>query len=109
MAGADAVMMRRHRISVVTAARSHRARRVRPSPFQQVSPEIVVTRDAAATRSSAVGAGAESRSGTASPNPRESRFDRFISRIPLLRHLRKHPPADETESALAASAGCATG
>jgi hypothetical protein len=27
----------------------------------------------------------------------ESRLDRFISRIPLLRRWRKHPPADGSE------------
>jgi hypothetical protein len=72
---------------------------VRPSPFEHLEPEIVVTQTLppheVAARASAPVAAPEPVA-LAEP-PRESRLGRFLSRIPLLRHLRKHPPADESE------------
>lgn len=71
----------------------------RPSPFEHVEPVIVVTqtlpapaRAIAPKQAEAVGASVA----VAEPAS-ESRLDRFISRIPLLRRWRKHPPADGSE------------
>ena len=72
---------------------------VRPSPFERVAPDLVVTQ----TRPVPVLApGAPALELVAAPEPvaeppRESRLDRVISRIPLLRRLRKHPQSDENE------------
>ena len=66
----------------------------RPSPFQHVEPEIVVTQTLPAPvivpKPAAVGVA------VAEP-PGESRLARWIGRIPLLGRWRKHPPADGTE------------
>ena len=71
---------------------------LRPSPFQHQDPEIEVTQTlpvhAVAARASVPVAAPEP---VASAEPqRESRLGRWISRIPLLRHLRKAPPSVET-------------
>ena len=68
---------------------------VRPSPFEHVDPEIEVTQTlpvhAVATRMPEPVASEP----VASAAPQsESRLGRWISRIPLLRHLRKAPPSD---------------
>ncbi len=65
----------------------------RPSPFDRVTPEIVVTeaRPAPVITVSAPVPAAE-----AEP-PKEGRFERVLSKIPLLRRLGKHPASDETE------------
>ena len=71
---------------------------VRPSPFEHVDPEIEVTQTLPVH---AVAARVPSPEpvGTASAGPQqESRLGRFLSRIPLLRHFRKHPPADESDT-----------
>jgi hypothetical protein len=75
---------------------------VRPSPFEHVDPEIEVTQTlpvhAVAARQPVPEASPEA-GRTASAEPQtESRLGRFLSRIPLLRHFRKHPPSDESES-----------
>lgn len=66
----------------------------RPSPFERVEPEIVITqvRSAAMEPAPAVAA---PRVGEADDRP--SGFHSFLSKIPLLRRLQKHPPAGETE------------
>ena len=73
---------------------------VRPSPFQHMDPEIEVTQTlpvrAVAARAPVPEPVAE-RAPVAEPQ-KESRLGRWISRIPLLRHLRKAPPSDETPS-----------
>jgi hypothetical protein len=71
---------------------------VRPSPFERVAPEIEVTQ----TRPAPVPVASERVAATLEPvaaaaPPRESRLDRIISRIPLLRRLQKHPPSEETQ------------
>ena len=74
---------------------------VRPSPFEHVDPEIEVTQTLPVH---AVAARATTPESVAAPerasaeSPKESRLDRFLSRIPLLRHFRKHPPADESDT-----------
>ena len=100
MAGADAVLMRRHPVSVRPRAPAS-VQPARPSPFEHVAPEIAVTQKLPA---SAVSARAPAPETIAAPEavafvepPRESGLSRFISRIPLLRHLRKRPRPDETE------------
>ena len=69
---------------------------VRPSPFQHMDPEIEVTQTlpvrAVAARAPVPEPVAE-RAPVAEPQ-KESRLGRWISRIPLLRHLRKAPPSD---------------
>jgi hypothetical protein len=70
---------------------------MRPSPFERVEPEIEVTQ----TRPKPVLVASEPAPtpqpvATAEP-PKEGRFDRMISRIPLLRRLQKHPQSDGTE------------
>ena len=68
---------------------------LRPSPFEHVDPEIEVTQTlpvhAVAAREPAPSPDPVR---TSSESPKESRLGRWISRIPLLRHLRKHPPSD---------------
>ena len=98
MAGADAILMRRHPVSVRPQPRAS-VQLVRPSPFHHVTPEIQVTQTlpvhAVAARAPMQVAASEP---VASAEPqRESRLGRWISRIPLLRHFRKHPPPDESE------------
>ena len=97
MAGVDAVMMRRNPVSVRPQPRAT-VQPVRPSPFQHVAPEIEVTQTlpvhAVAAREPAP---APVRT-TSAEGQKEGRLGRFLSRIPLLRHFRKHPPADEGES-----------
>jgi hypothetical protein len=70
---------------------------LRPSPFQHVEPEIEVTQ----ARPVPVIAVREPVSvlepAAAVELPKESRLDRMISRIPLLRRFGKHPQADGTE------------
>jgi len=71
----------------------------RPSPFEHTTPEIVVTQTRPAPAEPVPATlGAAPRA--ASEEPKESRLDRFISKIPLFRRLRKHPPADETQPRL---------
>jgi hypothetical protein len=67
----------------------------RPSPFEHTTPEIVVTQmlPPPALPVSETVAPPER---VAEP-PKESRLDRFISKIPLFRRLRKHPPEDENQ------------
>ena len=68
----------------------------RPSPFEHTTPEIVVTQ----TRPAPVlpVSGTVTTPERAAPEPpKVSRLDRFISKIPLFRRLRKHPPGDETQ------------
>jgi hypothetical protein len=69
---------------------------VRPSPFQHMDPEIEVTQTlpvhAVAARAPVPEPVAE-RAPVAEPQG-ESRLGRWISRIPLLRHFRKHPPSE---------------
>jgi hypothetical protein len=97
MAGADAVLMRRHRVAVRPQGRTT-VQELRPSPFHPAELEKVVTQKlkAPVIRVSAPEAATEPVASAIEP-PRESRWDRVISKIPLLRHLRKHPPADGTE------------
>jgi hypothetical protein len=71
---------------------------VRPSPFEHLDPEIEVTQTLP-VHAVAARAPAPEPVGTASAGPQqESRLGRFLSRIPLLRHFRKNPPADESGS-----------
>jgi hypothetical protein len=69
---------------------------LRPSPFEHVDPEIEVTQTlpvhAVAAREPAPSPESV-RTASAEPQ-KESRLGRWISRIPLLRHFRKHPPSD---------------
>ena len=67
----------------------------RPSPFEHTTPEIVVTQTLPppALPVSETIAPPE----RAAEPPKESRLDRFISKIPLFRRLRKHPPEDENQ------------
>lgn len=69
----------------------------RPSPFERVQPEIEVTQARPATVISAPDLVNAPEPAEAAP-ARESRLERVISKIPLLRHLRRHPPEEETES-----------
>jgi hypothetical protein len=75
---------------------------VRPSPFEHLDPEIVVTQTlpvhAVAARAPVAEPEAASEPVALAEPTTESRLGRFLSRIPLLRHLRKHPPSDEGES-----------
>ena len=100
MAGADTVLMWRHPVSARPRARAS-AQPVRPSPFHYVPPEVEVTQtlppQVVAARAPVAEPLAASEPVALAEPPRESRLSRFISRIPLLRHLRKHPPADESE------------
>ena len=69
---------------------------VRPSPFQHMDPEIEVTQTlpvhAVAARQPLPEPVAERP--PVADSQGEGRLSRWISRIPLLRHLRKHPPSD---------------
>jgi hypothetical protein len=69
---------------------------LRPSPFEHVDPEIEVTQTlpvhAVAAREPAPSP--EPVRTSSAESPKESRLGRWISRIPLLRHLRKHPQSD---------------
>jgi hypothetical protein len=97
MAGADAIMMRRHPVSVRPVARV--SGQPRPSPFHPVAPEIEVTQTLpahAVTARAPVPVPAAAQPVTYAEPPKESRLGRFLSKIPLLRHLRKHPPAEGT-------------
>jgi hypothetical protein len=69
----------------------------RPSPFERTAPEIVVTQTLPAPVLQ-VSETVTTPERAAPEPPKESRLDRFISKIPLFRRLRKHPPADETQS-----------
>jgi hypothetical protein len=69
----------------------------RPSPFEHTAPEIVVTQTLPAPVVP-VSETVTAPERVAPEPPKESRLDRFISKIPLFRRLRKHPPADETQS-----------
>ena len=80
----------------------------RPSPFEHTTPEIVVTQTRPAPVLPVSGTVTTTEQAAPEP-PKESRLDRFISKIPLFRRLRKHPPADETQPRLVTSAGCARG
>ena len=66
----------------------------RPSPFERVEPEIVVTQTRPAPMVPPV-APAREPVAVAEP-PRESRLNRMLSRIPLLRRFRSHPSSDGT-------------
>ena len=70
----------------------------RPSPFEHVEPVIEVTqlRPEPVVAAQELELAASELAAAAEP-PRESRLDRVISRIPLLRRLRKHPQSDGTE------------
>ena len=101
MAGADMILMRRHKVSVRPQPRVS-VQLERPSPFHHVTPEIQVTQT---LPPSVVAARAQVPEPVAALEPaasdepkKESRLGRFISRIPLLRHFRRHPPPDESEA-----------
>jgi hypothetical protein len=93
MAGADAIMMRRHPVSV--RPRPPAGVQVeRPSPFEHVAPEIAVTQklpaSVVAARAPAPEPVVGSEAAAFIEPPRESRLSRIVSRIPLIRHLRRH-------------------
>jgi hypothetical protein len=71
----------------------------RPSPFELVKPEIVLTqtlpRRAVPVEESAEAPDPALQPGNAAEQKGESRLDRMISNIPLLRRLEKHPQSDE--------------
>jgi hypothetical protein len=100
MTAADAVLLRRHRVSVRPQARAM-VQQARPSPFERVAPDLVVTQTRPAPVLAASAPVLELEAApepvAAADPPRESRLDRVISRIPLLRRLRKHPQSDENE------------
>jgi hypothetical protein len=72
----------------------------RPSPFELVRPEIVTTQTLpppvlpASEPPEALDPAPQP--GSVTEQPSESRLDRMISKIPLLRRLEKHPQSDET-------------
>ena len=67
----------------------------RPSPFEHVDPEIEVTQTLPAHAVAARAPVPEPPESVAgAERPKEGRWGRLISRIPLLRHLRKHPSSD---------------
>jgi hypothetical protein len=68
----------------------------RPSPFEHTTPEIVVTQTRPAPVLPVSGTVTTTEQAAPEP-PKESRLDRFISKIPLFGRLRKHPPADGTQ------------
>ena len=70
----------------------------RPSPFERVQPEIEVTQVRPAPAISAPNLATTPEPATVAEAPKESRLERVISKIPLLRRFRKHPSAEETES-----------
>ncbi len=92
----DTVMLRRHRISVAPQGRTT-VQELRPSPFHRDAPEIVVIQTLKAPVIRVSAPAADEPVAAAAEPPRESRWDRVISKIPLLRRWRKHPPADGTE------------
>jgi hypothetical protein len=73
--------------------------KARPSPFELVKPEIVVTQTLPPP---GVPADEPVETANRAPQPHnaeqqgESRFDRMISKVPLLRRLERHPQSDET-------------
>jgi hypothetical protein len=71
---------------------------VRPSPFEPVQPVIEVTQVRPPPIIAAPEAVAANQPVAAVEPPRESRLERMIGKIPLLRRWRKHPAADEIES-----------
>jgi hypothetical protein len=68
--------------------------RARPSPFEHLQPEIVVVQ----YRQPAVIQPREVVAATQQPEERSS-FDRVLSKIPLLRRLRRHSESDENQIA----------
>ena len=72
----------------------------RPSPFESVRPEVVTTQTlpppVVPADESAEALDPAPQPGKAAEQQGESRLDRVISRIPLLRRLEKHPQSDET-------------
>ncbi len=73
--------------------------KARPSPFEAVRPEIVVTQTLPPPKPAEPAAAVDSPAspGAAADSPSESGLDRMISKIPLLRRLEKHPQSDENE------------
>jgi hypothetical protein len=69
----------------------------RPSPFEHVNLEIVRTQTLPAPPTAAEPVATAEPVAVAEPQ-RESRLDRVISKIPLLRRLQKHPQSDGIES-----------
>ena len=67
---------------------------VRPSPFQHIEPEIEVTQTLPVHAVAARAPLPEPVQTASAESSKESRLGRFLSRIPLLRHLRKHPPSE---------------
>ena len=65
----------------------------RPSPFDRVTPEIEVTR---ALPAPVITVSAPVPAAAVQP-PEEGRFQRVLSKIPLLRRFGKHPSSGETE------------
>ena len=65
----------------------------RPSPFERVTPEIEVTQ---ARRAPVITVSAPEPAVAAAPQE-DGRFERVLSKIPLLRRFGKHLSADETE------------
>jgi hypothetical protein len=72
----------------------------RPSPFEVVKPEIVITQTlpppVAPADEPVAALDPAPQPDKAADQPGESRFDRMISKIPLLRRWEKHPQSDET-------------
>ena len=72
----------------------------RPSPFELVKPEIVTTQTlpppVVPADESAAALDPAPQPNKAAEQQGESRFDRMISKIPLLRRLERHPQPDET-------------
>ena len=107
MAGVDAVMMWRHPV-VVQPTPQASGLPPRPSPFHRQNPDIEVTQtlpaQVAAARApvaeTAAETVAEAEQGADTEPPKESRLGRFFSKIPLLRHLRKHSPGGWKRAAL---------
>ena len=101
MAGADAIMMRRHPVSAQPRVRAAE-HQPRPSPFKHPALEVEVTQrlpaSVVAARAPVTEAAApEPVAFTEPPREKESRLGRFLSKIPLLRHLRRHLPTDESQ------------
>jgi hypothetical protein len=72
-------------------------RAARPSPFEHLAPEVTQTEPAPARPIAPKPAEAVSVSVDVAEPASESRLDRFISRIPLLRRWRTRPAADGSE------------
>jgi hypothetical protein len=72
----------------------------RPSPFELVRPEIVTTQTlpppVVPADEPVAALDPAPQPGKAAERQSESRLDRMISKIPLLRRLEKHPQPDET-------------